>query len=146
VPADVVNGDGKVMLGLKDGVKLIVKGWDPDDNKKKLPQVELDAQKFLGYSYGWGKSADHYEHGKMYYYVPIRHNRNDNEDNLSVGDVGIVRNHWYKIAVNSVLQPGISVDNPDQPIIPNTDPADKYLGLEIHLLPWHVVEQTVDLQ
>lgn len=139
--AEVTNGDGKVLLALKEGWSL------------KFGEGEgttMEANTFKSAVYNFVKAADHFDHGRMYYYVPIRHNRandkNLKEENYRLGDIGIVRNHWYKVNVTDILKPGIPVDDPGQPIIPNIDPTDQYLGLDIHIVPWHVVQQDVELQ
>lgn len=137
VPAEITNGDGRVLLGLKEGWSLDVNGETWDENKFKS-----FVHTFVGY-------ADFYKNGRMYYYTPIRHARTNvtvEPEAYEVGDIGVVRNHWYKINVKSVLRPGIPVSDPDQPIIPNIDPADQYLALDIHIVPWHVVQQDVELQ
>lgn len=138
--AEVTNGDGKVLLALKEGWSL------------KFGEGEgttMEANTFKSAVYYFVEAADHFDHGRMYYYVPIRHNRANEslkEENYLLGDIGVVRNHWYKVNVTDILKPGIPVDDPGQPIIPNIDPTDQYLGLDIHIVPWHVVQQDVELQ
>lgn len=142
VGAEIANGDGRVMLGLKEGWKLIVEN-------SGSTRMELEPVRFKSMVYALVGYADCYRNGRMYYYSPIRHARasaNLEAKDYQVGDIGVVRNHWYKINVNSVLKPGIPVEDPGQPIIPNIDPADQYLALDIHVVPWHVVDQTIDLQ
>lgn len=140
VSAEIANGDGRVILGLKEGWKLIVEGGT---------RMEIEPAQFKSMVYAFGGYADCYRNGRMYYYSPIRHARASaklDAKDYQVGDIGVVRNHWYKINVNSVIRPGIPVEDPGQPIIPNIDPADQYLALDIHVVPWHVVDQTIDLQ
>lgn len=141
VAADVKGGDGQVMLGLKEGYSLEISGEST---------LTLDGNQFKSMIFALVGTADLYKNGRMYYYVPIRHARATVADLKSeqyeVGDIGVVRNHWYKINVTAVLKPGIPVADPDQPIIPNIDPSDQYLALDIHIVPWHIVGQDVILQ
>ena len=62
-----------------------------------------------------------------------------------MGDFGVVRNHWYKLEVEELVKPGIPVSVPTQPIIPNVDPEDRYIGVNIHIIPWHVINQNITL-
>ena len=146
--ANVSNGDGRVMLGLKKDCNLIIEGTTTGSGTQL--SVTIDPAKFLSLAYEFAGVADLYAHGRMYYYAPIYHAA----QNLAatgaapekVGDIGVVRNHWYELTISSLLKPGIPVSDPGQPIIPNIDPTDRYLGLEIHVLPWHVIKQEVTLQ
>lgn len=136
--AQVSNGDGRVMLGLKKAYTLKIKSGGTE--------VSITPEQFLSIAYEFASYADFYAHGRMYYYAPIWHKATGKAYPTEVGDIGVVRNHWYKLTVSSLLKPGIPVNDPSQPIIPNVDPTDRYLGLEIHILPWHVINQTVTLQ
>ena len=87
----------------------------------------------------------------MYYYIPIKHMSSDdivdNEYEYNVGRYGVVRNHWYKLNINAIKNPGIPVDDPNQPIIPNDDPdQDYYAAFEIVILPWHVITNDVTFE
>lgn len=146
VRAKTTNGDGRVMLGLKDGYTLELRGRDEGDTRD-LPSVAISQTQFLSMTYDLAGVVDYYKNGRMYYYVPIHHvNPSKMTGPYTLGDIGIVRNHWYKLTVSAVLKPGIPVAEPEQPIIPNIDPADQYLALDIHILPWHVIGQTIELQ
>ena len=146
--ANVSNGDGRVMLGLKKDCKLFIEGYD--EGSADLKTVEINPGQFLSIAYEFAGVADLYAHGRMYYYAPIYHAAAGKAATGAapekVGDIGVVRNHWYKLTISSLLKPGIPVSDPGQPIIPNIDPTDRYLGLEIHVLPWHVIGQQVTLQ
>ena len=149
VPAEIISGDGRVMLGLKEAYKdkeLIVKGGATE--RATDEEVRMNSNQLLSAVYEFAGYADYFKNGMMYYYVPIRHVVAERGEGVpyQLGDIGVVRNHWYEITVNSVKRPGIPVSDPDQPIIPNVDPADQYLGLDIHILPWHVINQSIDLK
>ena len=78
-----------------------------------------------------------YKNGMCYYQIPVEHFE---------GHFGMVRNHWYKIDVTAVKRIGEAVYNPNV-IIPDIPEKteDYYLAAEIHVLSWHVVNQSVEL-
>lgn len=69
-------------------------------------------------------------------------------EQLYLGRYGVVRNNWYKIELSAIRQigsptpinPGTGTggDNPD-------DNVDNYLSVKIHITPWAVREQDVEL-
>ena len=77
-----------------------------------------------------------YKDGMCYYQIPVEH----------IAGYGMVRNHWYKIDIKSIKRIGEAVYNPNV-IIPDipVETQDFYLAAEIHVLSWHVVNQTVEL-
>lgn len=82
------------------------------------------------------------EGGKAYYYIPIKHLGSDN----SVAQYGVVRNHWYKVKVNSLKGFGTPVYAADKTIIPTMpDDSNTYLAAQINVLQWRVVTQDVNL-
>lgn len=97
-----------------------------------------------------------YEGGKMFYTVPIEHLvAKTSAKPYAVdfeGNYGTVRNHWYRLTVNSVMKLGHGIFNPGdgevpgEPLIPE-DPDDERfnLGAEINVLSWKIVNQNVDL-
>lgn len=81
--------------------------------------------------------------GKAYYFIPIRHIATDP---AKVGYYGVVRNHWYKVKVNSLKGFGTPVYDETKTIIPTMpDDSNTFLAAQIHVLQWRVVEQKVDL-
>lgn len=81
--------------------------------------------------------------GKAYYYIPIRHIATDA---AKVGYYGVVRNHWYKVKVNSLNGFGTPVYDETKTIIPTMpDDSNTFLAAQINVLQWRVVEQKVDL-
>lgn len=80
--------------------------------------------------------------GKAYYYIPIKHLGSDN----SIAQYGVVRNHWYKVKVNSLNGFGTPVYEETKTIIP-TMPEDQatFLAAKINVLQWRVVSQDVNL-
>lgn len=84
--------------------------------------------------------------GMMYYNIPVRHLRSlAKGEQVKTGHYGIVRNHWYKLNVNSVANLGHSVYRPGEHIIPNTDDTRYMIGASIKPLPWRIVNQDVEL-
>lgn len=81
--------------------------------------------------------------GKAYYYIPIRHLGAATTDPAYYG---VVRNHWYKVKVNSLKGFGTPVFEDTKTIIPTIpDDSNTYLAAQINVLQWRVVEQSVDL-
>ena len=141
-PAFIKGGDGWVTLHLKDGQQLYA-------NHVKSGTKAISQEQLVSYIYRFTNLSKHFTEGRMYYALPIKQNLDsknfeNNTGNVDTGDYGVVRNHWYRLTVNSVLGPGTPVDDPDQPIIPNPEPDDKSLGVEIEVLPWHIVNIYVD--
>lgn len=87
-----------------------------------------------------------YKDGLMYYNVPIRHLRSmAKTDPIRTGHYGVVRNHWYKVTINSISNLGHSVYEPDEDIIPNSDDTQFMIGSQIRILSWRIVKQSADL-
>lgn len=93
--------------------------------------------------------------GAMYYNIPIEHLAAQsvlNKTNETEGYYGVVRNHWYKLTIDNVANVGHGVFRPaegegsEKPIIPE-EPEDPryYLGAQINILSWKVVNQNVGL-
>lgn len=80
--------------------------------------------------------------GKAYYYIPINHLGSVG----SVAECGIVRNHWYKVTLNTIKGLGTPVYNENKTIDPTT-PEDNntFLAARVNVLQWRVVSQSVDL-
>lgn len=81
--------------------------------------------------------------GKAYYFIPISHLATNA---AKVGYYGVVRNHWYKIALKSLTGYGTPVYDENKTIDP-TMPEDQatYLAAKINVLQWRVVKQNVNL-
>lgn len=81
--------------------------------------------------------------GMTYYYTPIRHLA-ESKDNWAY--YGVVRNHSYRITINTISGFGTPVYNPDEvidPVIPKD--TETYLAARINVLSWRVVSSEVDL-
>lgn len=81
--------------------------------------------------------------GQAYYYTAIRHLASDI---TKLGYYGVVRNHSYKISINSIKGFGTPVFDQTRVIDPTVpQDADTYLAAKIKVLSWRVVKSNVDL-
>lgn len=81
--------------------------------------------------------------GMTYYYTPIRHLA---QNKAEMGYYGVVRNHSYRITINTMSGFGTPVYAPDEvidPVIPKD--TETYLAARINVLSWRVVPSSVDL-
>lgn len=89
---------------------------------------------------------DIYKDGICYYTAWIMHNTAAVNDYMALGKYGVVRNHWYDLTVNSInglgtLEPTIP-GTPDQP----DDKVKAKIEVEVSLVPWRYIQQSVDLE
>ena len=135
IPAEIEGGDGQVLIAPKEGYRFAIRQLDGTESMT-ISYNELVSlfHKLMG-------AIDRFAGGYMYYPVPIWHNASSEESCKSdiVGSVGLVRNHAYKITVNSVSQPGRPVDEPDQPIIPTLAQKRDYIDASVKILRWHSI-------
>ena len=98
-----------------------------------------------------------YNGGKVYYSIPIQHlgfqrngnpnagktanNKEFNWEEVKSGDFGLVRNHVYTIIVEDIKGLGNGIPNPDDPIVPPTDPEEYYIGARLIVLNWAMVDE-----
>lgn len=89
-----------------------------------------------------------WEEGRTYYYVPVRHLGKFNTATstpVAPGAYGVVRNHIYKVNLNSLIGLGTPVFDPDEIIYPEKPKHDDYLfAAEIKVLQWREVAQDYD--
>ena len=81
--------------------------------------------------------------GMTYYFTPIRHLA---QNKTEMGYYGVVRNHSYRITINTISGFGTPVYNPDEvidPVIPKD--TETFLAARINVLSWRVVPSSVDL-
>lgn len=86
--------------------------------------------------------------GKCYYFVDIEHFGHNGTGETAAYFKGIIRNHIYSLALNSLKGPGVPVFDPDVDIIPKQPKDDElfYLAARINILPWKVVNQEVNFE
>ena len=84
-----------------------------------------------------GSLAEIRSEGRAYYYTDVKH----------LGSaMGIVRNHFYQIDVNTIKGFGTPVYDPNSEFVPVTpEDTQTYLAAKINVLSWRIVKQTVDL-
>lgn len=90
--------------------------------------------------------ARYYKDGKCYYFVNI--------DQSSLADAeahtydGVVRNHIYDLALNSIKGIGTPVFDPSDVIVPDRPDDEElyYLAAQVNVLAWKLVNQTVDFE
>lgn len=89
-----------------------------------------------------------YKGGLMYYNIPIEHLNpiEANQESVDEANYGVVRNHYYKVTVNTLENVGKGIYDPDEDIVPGDEDDERYyLGASIQILSWKIVEQGVDL-
>lgn len=147
-PAFIKGGDGWVSLKKKDNVKLLARYKNQQTGEIILK--EISEEQLVSYIYRFTNLAKHYKEGRMYYAIAIRHNldsssfEKDPVAKVATADYGVVRNTWYRMTLDTILKPGTPVDDPNQPIIPNPEPDDKSLGVEVEIIPWRMLDINVD--
>jgi len=157
IPSFVVMANG-------NGYKEIVNTIGKDDVNATL-KIDLDhANAALMNQVGY---AVKYNTGKCFFNIPVKHlgwYRNGNKqkfkegstteqntkainwDIVRLGDFGMVRNHSYKIEVNSISGLATGIANEETPIIPPADTQDYYMVYRVNILKWALVPtQGVDL-
>lgn len=96
-----------------------------------------------------------YREGKCYFSMPIFHlgmteNSNDsplskdgdiNWKGLRVGDMGLVRNHVYKLSVDAITGLATGIENLDYPIVPPMDKDEYWIKYRINILNWRIVPE-----
>ena len=95
--------------------------------------------------YEWVGAVDHFNNGKMYYSVPVMHNGVNHKENANqetLGDYGVVRNHFYTFELESIKGIGTSVDDSNQPIVPDRVDINDVINMKIYIIPWHTVSTT----
>lgn len=139
IPAYITNGDGKVLIAPRtnlDGQFLL----KSETEEKPISKNELISlfHKTMG-------AIDYFKNGMMYYCAPVTHfvNQVTKDSWKNTGDVGAVRNNWYKIIVKGVRAPGVPVAVAAQPIIPSRDIDRDYLSSQMIIYRWHEVPKSV---
>ena len=154
-PAEFKGGDGKRILWndnitIKDSNGKTLDTYSNIDevnsknNVKLRPSTVNDIKSAIFENLG---SVDHFANGKMYYAVPVGYFKSNVTGNTGVNDkysiYGVVRNSSYEISIRNVTGMGTSVDNLDDPIIPNTVKTSDHLYFGFKILDWHPFETTV---
>lgn len=93
------------------------------------------------------KDAIAYKGGLMYYNIPIEHlnEKASTDESTPEGKYGVVRNHYYKVTINKLENIGKGIFDPTEVIVPQEDDKYYYVGANINILSWKLVNQNVDL-
>lgn len=101
---------------------------------------------------GVATDAVGYAGGLMYYNIPIEHLNNDGittengKETIPEAKYGVVRNHHYVITINKLENMGHGIFDPNEEIVPgDEDKETYYVGADINILSWKIVEQNVEL-
>lgn len=96
-----------------------------------------------------------FNNGHAFFSVPIRHinfkpahytNGTYNWKDMSVGEVGVVRNHVYNLEITKVTGLGAGVRSDEQPMVPAKEEANQYIAARINILAWNIANTwSVDL-
>lgn len=129
-----VAADNKydVKAQLKDGVNVYVKTGEEYVLANEAANAALGAS-----------NARIYKSGMTYYHTAIKHLGAAGKD----GEIGMVRNHFYKVNITNITGFGTPVYDKDTdfvPTIPEDDPHT-YLAARINVLSWRVVANDVEL-
>ena len=135
--ADIPGGDGWVWLKPNTDLYTFDGQAYWEIGPELYEKLAFDHQELM---------ARHYRGGRMYYPVAVKHNRKDDSTgDVATGDYGAVRNHWYYLTISDIYSPGAPVDVPGQKIIPNNEPEEDGLGVNIRLLEWHGIYTDVSV-
>lgn len=150
---ELVNvADGEVKVALNEKAKkatLYTRGAYDATTQKYTFTEGADLTKIDENLKEESADAVGYKGGLMYYNIPIEH-----LNNAAVVDgvtpeakYGIVRNHHYVVTVNKLEHVGQGIFNPDEVIVPGDGRDDEYyyVGANINILSWKLVNQTVGL-
>ena len=111
------------------------------DTKQGDTQSDISFIKSLLYE--WLGAIDHFNEGKMYYSIPVKQANYINEGNKKTDIYGVVRNNWYKFTLEDVKALGTSIDNAEQPIVPERVGLNDEINFTIKILGWHTVEENI---
>lgn len=88
-----------------------------------------------------------YNGGLMYYNIPIEHLNNADITNGVIPEAkyGVVRNHRYVVTINKLENMGKGIYDETEVIVPGEDVETYFVGANINILSWKIVNQGVDL-
>ena len=142
---DISDPDYYVYITLKKSVQDANREWCLGEGKKDFADDQAVInylREVLGHAMVWTT-------GQTYYYETIRHLgyvNNGEVEQTNPAAYGIVRNHIYRIMLNSVAGLGCPVFDPKEIIIPEESaPAEAVLSADIKVLQWRVVSQEFDI-
>lgn len=127
------------------------------ENGKEIATEVTDKTEFETFLRGNATEASDYRarvytDGKCYYFVRIDQTsvaNGNGENNVAAHTYdGVVRNHVYKLNLQSIGGIGVPVFDPNDKIIPQDVPDEElfYVAAEINVLDWKIVQQNVNFQ
>ena len=145
IPAEISGGDGKLLIAPKNRDAYF---WisPVGDDGKMAPGYKFDYNKIVSLFHKLIGAIEHFKDGYMYYAIPVLHNVSTFADASSwwrVGDIGVVRNNWYDVTINSISGIGRPVDDPEQPLIPELEAKREYINMTVEILDWHTVTENI---
>ena len=170
IDGSTVTGNIEVYL---DSKRLKFQYQDQDQDGSTVwkafanPNTDRDKNDIQSLFYEiWGV-ADDYNHGLMYYVVPIHvlsktggyvldttakgRGLEDGANPDFVNDerlyyyYGVVRNNWYKFNIHSINDIGVPVSDPAKPIVPNFINKKDQIKVNMEIGFWHIEDQTVTI-
>lgn len=150
------TGDGEVIVQLKMKDSAIEGKKEPlttiylktESGYTPLDETGVTTLQGLLSAFNSTNKANGYQGGLMYYNIPIEHLRTitTGQTDVKEGNYGVVRNHHYVVTINKLENIGKGIFDPDEDIVPgDTEDDTYYLGTNIKILSWKIVEQNVDL-
>lgn len=141
--------DGKVVVTLTDdAVDATLYEAETENGETTYTQIS-DKTDLINALEGFADDAVAYTGGAMYYNIPIEHLNNtgyDDGEDIPEATYGVVRNHIYKLTITKIANVGKGIYDPDEAIVPNDDDEEfYYVGAEIDILSWKIVNQSVEL-
>ena len=152
--AELVNdGNGEVHVALN--AKADVEGAlykSVNGNWETLTAQDIEDIEDELAAFNATNKAIAYINGLMYYNIPIEHMNNseitevDGKKTIPVAKYGIVRNHHYLVNINSLVRLGKGIYDPNEVIVPgDNDDELYYVGADVNILAWKIVNQNVGL-
>lgn len=140
--AYTVHGDGAGVLipqiiGEDGSVNISLEIPESSGGKTILP---LTANILVSFAYHYAKTVECYTDGLMFYVATIPHNNKIDPSNETIGDYGVVRNHWYNLKVQDVTNIGTPIHDVNQPIVPQLETK---LDISWDVSPWTIKEVTI---
>lgn len=161
--AEVEDGDGKVIVNPE---RLVIRDTQ-DPSKEAVFKVYSykEYQKWLenptyvmeerrtatsndlaSLIYEWTGAVDHFNQGRMYYFKPVGMHQigTDAKTKQPIYFCGTVRNNWYQYNLLNINSIGTSIDDPNQPIVPQDVPVNSQIELSVKMIDWHNVDAGIN--
>ena len=146
VKSDNSGKTGHITLKVKAGITLYAK--QPDGTFASANAADLQAKMdAVQPGVTSNNPAVNFNNGANVYYIPIEHYAPSATITASEGYYGVVRNHWYRLTISSFSHVGHGVFDPENETLKPEGPEDilYYLGVNINILSWKIVNQNVPL-